>query len=179
MKIVIIGAGAMGCLYGAYLSRHNEVIMLDSYQPQVDAINKNGITVIEENGTEQHFSSVRACLSGEYKEDADLVIVFVKSTYTEDALKTNRKLFGEHTLVMTLQNGAGNDRKIEQYVVKKNIIIGTSKIPRVMVIYHGTNRRTCNCCESIDRQVYKKLTPYDTLNIIRNFCHKSTFLKQI
>ena len=42
MKIVIIGAGAMGCLYGAYLSRHNEVIMLDSYQPQVDAINKNG-----------------------------------------------------------------------------------------------------------------------------------------
>ena len=64
MKIVIIGAGAMGCLYGAYLSRHNEVIMLDSYQPQVDAINKNGITVLEENGTEQHFSSVRACLSG-------------------------------------------------------------------------------------------------------------------
>ena len=48
MKIVIIGAGAMGCLYGAYLSRHNEVIMLDSYQPQVDAINKNGITVLEE-----------------------------------------------------------------------------------------------------------------------------------
>ena len=36
MKIVIIGAGAMGCLYGAYLSRHNEVIMLDSYQPQVE-----------------------------------------------------------------------------------------------------------------------------------------------
>lgn len=57
MKIVIIGAGAMGCLYGAYLSRHNEVIMLDSYQPQVDAINKNGITVSEEDGTEQHFSS--------------------------------------------------------------------------------------------------------------------------
>ena len=55
MKIVIIGAGAMGCLYGAYLSRHNEVIMLDSYQPQVDAINKNGITVSEEDGTEQPF----------------------------------------------------------------------------------------------------------------------------
>ena len=53
MKIVIIGAGAMGCLYGAYLSRHNEVIMLDSYQPQVDAINKNGITVSEEDGTER------------------------------------------------------------------------------------------------------------------------------
>ena len=65
MKIVIIGAGAMGCLYGAYLSRHSEVVMLDSYQPQVDAINQNGITVLEEDGTEQRFRSVNVCLSGE------------------------------------------------------------------------------------------------------------------
>ena len=45
MKIVIIGAGAMGCLYGAYLSERNEVLLLDSYEPQVAAINQNGITV--------------------------------------------------------------------------------------------------------------------------------------
>lgn len=29
MKIIVIGAGAMGCLYGAYLSKHNNVTMLD------------------------------------------------------------------------------------------------------------------------------------------------------
>ena len=96
MKIVIIGAGAMGCLYGAYLSRHNEVIMLDSYQPQVDAINKNGITVSEEDGTEQHFSSVRACLSGEYKEDADLVIVFVKYIYGRCAENKSQVVWGTY-----------------------------------------------------------------------------------
>ena len=174
MKIVIIGAGAMGCLYGAYLSRHNEVIMLDSYQPQVDAINKNGITVLEENGTEQHFSSVRACLSGEYKEDADLVIVFVKSTYTEDALKTNRKLFGEHTLVMTLQNGAGNDRKIEQYVVKKNIIIGTSKHNSVNdgnghVRHSGTGATT----------IGSNLKENNNLQIISNLLEESGFAAEI
>ena len=127
MKIVIIGAGAMGCLYGAYLSRNNEVVMLDSYQPQVDAINGHGIHVLEEDGSEVTYDHVSAALSGEYKEPADLVIVFVKSTFSEDALRANRRLFGEHTLVMTLQNGAGNDRKIAQYVDKKNIIIGTSK----------------------------------------------------
>ena len=127
MKIVIIGAGAMGCLYGAYLSRNNDVVMLDSYKPQVDAINENGIRVLEEDGTEGIYDHVRAALSGEYREEADLVIVFVKSTFSEDALRTNRRLFGENTLVMTLQNGAGNDRKIAQYVDKKNIIIGTSK----------------------------------------------------
>ena len=53
--------------------------------------------------------------------------MFVKSTFTEDALRDNKKLFGDKTLVMTLQNGAGNDRKIAKYVNKKNIIIGTSK----------------------------------------------------
>lgn len=127
MKIVIIGAGAMGCLYGAYLSRKHEVIMLDSFQPQVDSINNHGITVLEEDGTEQHFAGIKAYASGDYKEVADLIIVFVKSIYSEDALQTNKKLFGDHTLVMTLQNGAGNDRKIEKYVSKKNIIIGTSK----------------------------------------------------
>ncbi len=127
MKIVIIGAGAMGCLYGAYLSRKHEVIMLDSYDKQVEAINQNGITVFEEDGSENTFSNVKACISGECKEAAELVIVFVKSTFTEDALRDNKKLFGDKTLVMTLQNGAGNDRKIAKYVNKKNIIIGTSK----------------------------------------------------
>ena len=127
MKIVIIGAGAMGCLYGAYLSRKHEVIMLDSFDRQVEAINQNGITVLEEDGTENKFTNVKACISGEYKEAADLVVVFVKSTFTEDALRDNKKLFGDKTLVMTLQNGAGNDRKIAKYVNKKNIIIGTSK----------------------------------------------------
>ena len=66
-------------------------------------------------------------MSGSVEEAADLVVVFVKSTYTEKALADNRNLFGEHTLVMTLQNGAGNDRKIAAYVRKENIIIGTSK----------------------------------------------------
>lgn len=127
MRIIIIGAGAMGCLYGAYLSRKNEVIMLDSYQPQVDSINNNGITVLEEDGQEYNYKDVKAYISGEYQEIADLIIVFVKSTFTEDALQINKKLFGENTLVMTLQNGAGNDRKISKYVNKKNIIIGTSK----------------------------------------------------
>lgn len=127
MKIIVIGAGAMGCLYGAYLSRHNDVTMLDVYEPQVESINQNGVTVLEEDGTEQHFSGVCAMKSGTCSEVADLVIVFVKSTHTESSLEENKGLFGENTLVMTLQNGAGNDRKIAKYVKTENIIIGTSK----------------------------------------------------
>lgn len=127
MKIVIIGSGAMGCLYGAYLSKSNDVTMVDVYPPQVDAINQNGITVLEEDGTEHQYKNVKAVKSGECKEKADLVIIFVKSNYAESALRENKALFTDSTIVMTLQNGAGNDRKIMQYVPEKNIVIGTSK----------------------------------------------------
>ena len=127
MKIAVVGAGAMGCLYGAYLSTKHEVTMVDSYLPQVEAIREHGITIIEKDGTKRAFTTVKAAAPGEVKEHMDLVIVFVKSTYTEEALAQNATLFQPDTLVMTLQNGAGNDRKIEKYVSKENVIIGTSK----------------------------------------------------
>jgi len=127
VKIVIIGAGAMGCLFGGYLSRNNEVILLDSYEPQINAINQNGINIIELDGSENNYSNVKAYKSGEYKDIADLIIVFVKSTFSESALESNKELFGPNTLVMTLQNGAGNDRLIAKYVAEENVIIGTTK----------------------------------------------------
>ena len=127
MKIVIIGAGAMGCLYGAYLSEKNEVTMLDVYEPQVESINTNGITIVEPDGTERQYKKVCAMKSGTCESVADLVVVFVKSIYSENALEENKALFGPDTVVMTLQNGAGNDRKIAKYVSKENIVIGTSK----------------------------------------------------
>ena len=115
MRVVIIGAGAMGCLYGAYLSENNEVIMLDVFEPQVDIINQNGVTVLEPDRSEKQYKNIRAMKSGECDVVADLVIVFVKSTFSESALEENKALFGENTIVMTLQNGAGNDRKIAKY----------------------------------------------------------------
>lgn len=127
MKVAVIGAGAMGCLYGAYLSKKHEVIMIDTYEPQVKAIKENGITIQEADGAQVIFSNVKAYPSSKCSESVDIVIIFVKSTYTEQALEQNNNLFTESTLVMTLQNGAGNDRKIEKYVKKENIIIGTSK----------------------------------------------------
>ncbi|MDD3367838.1 MAG: 2-dehydropantoate 2-reductase [Lachnospiraceae bacterium] len=127
MKVAVIGAGAMGCLYGAYISKKHEVIMVDSYLPQVECIRKNGITIEELDGTTQNYKNITAEVSGEVKTAVDLVIMFVKSTFTNDALEQNKMLFQPNTVVMTLQNGAGNDRKIAEYVKKENIIIGTSK----------------------------------------------------
>lgn len=49
--------------------------------------------------------------------------MFVKSIYLENALEQNKNLFHDDTVVLTLQNGAGNDRKIERYVRKKMLLL--------------------------------------------------------
>ena len=125
MKIAVLGAGAMGCLYGARLSRRHEVTLIDISTQQVEAINKHGLVMLEE-GRETAFRP-RAVSSGTDIGPVDLLIVFVKSIHTYEAVKANQSLINAATLVMTLQNGAGNDRDILNFAAKENIVIGTSK----------------------------------------------------
>lgn len=127
MKIAIIGAGAMGCLYGAHLSQAHEIYMLDTLPSQVSVINSEGISVENPEGDTCHYPQVKAFLSGQCHEVMDMVIIFVKAIYSDAALQANQNLFGEKTIVMTLQNGAGHDRKIARYVTDpKQIVLGNT-----------------------------------------------------
>lgn len=126
MDITILGAGAMGSLYAAVLSKTNNVLLVDSYAPVVEAINKNGITVKEPDGRVFNVK-VPAALSGEKIKASELLIVFVKSTATKRALIDNKGLIGENTVVLSLQNGLGNDETLKEFVNKDKIILGTSR----------------------------------------------------
>ncbi|QNK40307.1 ketopantoate reductase family protein [Caproicibacter fermentans] len=140
MKVAIIGAGAMGSLYGVYLASRHEVTLLDSYRPQVDAINQNGLTKVEKDDGETNVR-VKAVPSGSGIGVQELVIVFVKSIHTKDAMQENRGLIGPDTIVMTLQNGAGNNRDIAAFVPRERIVVGTSSHNSVTVgpakIFHS------------------------------------------
>ena len=131
MKIAVIGSGAMGCLDGAYLSKDNEVIMIDGWKDNVEKINENGITLDEENGSYTY--KAKAYEDSRDINDVDLVIVFVKSINTISELNKHKNIFKEDTIVLTLQNGYGNDEDIMKFVKKENIIIGTSSHSSIMV----------------------------------------------
>ena len=126
MKIAVIGAGAMGCLFGALLSEKHEVILLEQNPERINALNANGVTVEEADGSRRHFP-MRAVATGTPIDGVELVIVFVKATVTEAALSANRALIGENTDVLTLQNGLGNDEIIEKFVSKEHIFVGTTR----------------------------------------------------
>ena len=125
MKIAVIGAGAMGSIYGGHLSQHNEVYLLDTNQSVVDKINRDGV-ILQENGTDVSYHPIAVTSAVEIGE-VDLVILFVKSLFSRVALSCNQEMIGEQTYIMTLQNGGGHEDIISEFVSKDRIIIGTTE----------------------------------------------------
>lgn len=125
MKIAVIGAGAMGSIYGAHLSLNNEVYMVDTSAVTVDHIEAEGIK-LQEDGTENIYRP-HAVTCTESMEPVDLVILFVKSLFSKAALAGNQCLIGPDTYVLTLQNGSGHEDILGEFVDKDHIIIGTTE----------------------------------------------------
>lgn len=125
MRILVIGAGAMGSIYGGRLSLNNEVFLVDNNKAVVDTINQNGL-ILEEGGKDNKYSP-KAVASTEGLETADLIILFVKALYSRSALEANKRVIGPDTYVMTLQNGSGHEDILSEFVPKERIIIGTTE----------------------------------------------------
>ena len=125
MKIAILGAGAMGSIYGGYLSQYNDVCFIDVWKDHIDTINREGLTITE-NDVDTVFHPRGVYSADEIREPMDLVFVFVKSVNTADALAAARNLFSPHTMVLTLQNGWGNAEDIVPYVGEDNLFLGTT-----------------------------------------------------
>ncbi|MDO5833582.1 MAG: 2-dehydropantoate 2-reductase [Lachnospiraceae bacterium] len=126
MKIAVLGAGAMGGLYSAYLSRHNEVTVIDVNAQVVEKINADGLEVQEPDGASAVYHP-HAVLSTEGMEPVDLIVVFVKAMFSESALNNNRSIIGPETYLMTLQNGSGHEDMLGKFVPQEHIIIGTTQ----------------------------------------------------
>lgn len=127
MKIAIIGAGAMGCLYGGKLSAvpGNQVFLLDVWKAHVDAINQDGL-FMEENGELLHYKNITAATNADEVGSVDLAVIFVKSTLTEQAVVSNKAVFGSDTIALTLQNGLGNIDSIGSQIGMNRVIAGTT-----------------------------------------------------
>lgn len=140
MKIAVLGSGAMGGLFSAYLSRHHEVTVIDVNAALVDKVNAEGLEVREPDGSSQLYHP-HATLSTEGMKPVDLVVVFVKAMFSEGALQNNRSIIGPDTYLMTLQNGSGHEDTLGKFVDEEHIIIGTTQhnasVAGVGVTNHG------------------------------------------
>ena len=105
MKIAIIGAGAIGGLVGARLALAGEEVTFVVRGANLAAIRDNGFKLIEHDGTEQVTRQVRATSSYDEAGPQDVVILALKAHQVDAVVDELPKLFGEHTTVITMQNG--------------------------------------------------------------------------
>ena len=125
MKIVIIGAGAMGSLFGGLLAEYKkEVTLFDVWPEHVNALNSDGLSI--ERESKQRQISVKATTDSETIGQADLAIVFVKSTQTGQAAQTAARLINSSGMVLTLQNGMGNADILAEAMGGGRVLAGTT-----------------------------------------------------
>ena len=126
MKIAVIGAGAMGSLFGAMLNRLEEtnVWLLDIWQEHVTRVERHGLEIQSSEGT--RLEKLRGASSPLDVPASDLAIVFVKSSHTADAAKTAESLLVPDGVALTLQNGMGNAEILAEVVGADRVLAGTT-----------------------------------------------------
>ena len=125
MKITVIGAGAMGSVYGGHLSKKHQVYLVDTNPDIITQINREGLKIDEDGVTNTYHPTAVAGTEG--LGEMDLVILFVKSIYSRAALAGNQGVIGEKTRLLTLQNGAGHEDILKEFVPEDRVIIGTTE----------------------------------------------------
>ena len=106
MNFLVVGPGAMGCLFAARLKIAGYgVAMLDHNQERARKLNEHGISV---NGVSGEYKVHIPTLAGNVLFTPDFILICVKSNNTKEAAESVASLIGPNTTVVTLQNGLGN-----------------------------------------------------------------------
>ena len=119
MKIIILGAGAIGSFYGAKLSKLNDLVLI-ARKEHADSINKNGLKVI---GLENQRYSVKAATKIEKIEKNALILLTTKAQDSEKAVKGIKNLIRKDTIMLCLQNGLYSEKIVKKIVGDKCLVL--------------------------------------------------------
>jgi 2-dehydropantoate 2-reductase len=127
MKICIIGAGAMGCLFGGYLARAgHEVWLIARSADHIQALDRRGL-ILRHDG---HCYEIPVYASHEPGDAGicDAIMIMTKATDTAAAMERALPAVGAATSIVTLQNGVGNVEKLARYVSSERILFGVTAL---------------------------------------------------
>jgi len=122
MKVGIIGAGSIGLLFAAYISRVFEVALYTRTQEQAAEINKNGILL--RKGTEENISLVKALPISEWQGTEELTIIAVKQYQLPTIIQKLNHLSAIPESLLFLQNGMGH-LKLLKGIRAYNLYVGS------------------------------------------------------
>ena len=128
MKIAMIGSGAAGSVFAAYLRRGGaQLTLVDRYRAHMDVCRERGLLFVTPEG-EELLTGFRTAESAGELEEQDAVILMVKATQTEALIDDLRGCVGPDTVLVSLQNGLGNDELLSRYFPPERILYGFGTI---------------------------------------------------
>jgi 2-dehydropantoate 2-reductase len=123
MKIGIVGAGAMGSVYGGlFAAAGNEVWLVDRWREHVEAIRRDGLRVTGASG--DRVLRANATTAPAEAGRCALVVLATKISDLETAARAAGPMIGDDTAVLAIQNGLGNARILERVFGGKDFLVG-------------------------------------------------------
>ncbi len=125
MKIVVVGSGAIGSLYGAFLSRLKDTeVILVGRNPHISAIQSDGLMI---NGIlGEHIFRLKAMKHASEIDKADLVILTTKTYDTLIAAQSAKHLIDGGAAVLLIQNGLGTEELVAKALNTTKVLRATT-----------------------------------------------------
>lgn len=134
MRFAVLGAGALGSLFGARLAAAGHpVTLLARADDHVDAVRERGLTLRTPYGSERTVTPA-ATTDPDAVTPPDCVLVCVKAHQTTAAMRgvAGTRLLAADPAILSLQNGLGNARTLTNHVPADAVLTG--------VTAHGATR---------------------------------------
>lgn len=121
-NVLIVGTGALACLFAARLAPHSEVTMIGTWMEGIQALQKHGVRILDESGERAY--PVQALSDPDQCPESDSALVLVKSWQTIRAAKQLSQCLHRKGIALTLQNGYGNLQKLQTYLGSERAALG-------------------------------------------------------
>jgi len=130
MRIVVIGAGAIGGLVGGKLAASGQDVVFVDRAPFVETVRAKGLRLSEAGQDEVtlHPQAVTS-LAEAFQTPADLALLCVKGFNTQEAVDGLRPYADRFSFILSLQNGISNDEILSQAFGPHRVLAGTITHP--------------------------------------------------
>jgi 2-dehydropantoate 2-reductase len=119
MNAAVMGAGAVGCYFGAMLARAGYHVYLVGRPLHVEAVKERGL-LLETSRFQEHIP-MPATAEASGVSDADVVLFCVKSSSTESAGREMLPYLKPDAAILSLQNGVDNAERLQAVLAREVI----------------------------------------------------------
>lgn len=131
-KILVVGAGGMGALFGSILQEGGlDVTLLDTNQAHVEAVNNHGLKIIGFGG--DRTVNIPIITNAREIESTDIILFQCKSYASREAAMSVTHLTDSGAIAVSFQNGLGNEEIIAEVLGETNVLGGLTTMAGYMI----------------------------------------------